>query len=214
MTVPDVLFARSFGEEPIPHVDRVITSNTVMYGSLSMHPSTYRQRAMYGLNVCGKKTVPNTRSPTSQFACSLYQGVGLPGMLMLYAKSVIRVGKWSQPGSLFVILTFLNSIGEIWPTGISVPNSVATIYFSKVLNKRVRNLVCAVPCTKFRGQRLIITSEGVKHTPTLHLGYCEKTKHQSVSKCIIPGTRTAHQLRACIEEIVRQVTPSFDTQPE
>jgi hypothetical protein len=210
MTLPDVLFARSFGEAPIPHVDRIITSNTVMYGSLSMHPSTYRKRAALGINVCGKKTMPNTRSPTSQFACSLYQGVGLPGMLMLYSKSVIRVGKYSQPGSLFVCTTFLDCIGEIWPTGISVPNSVATIYFKKVLNKRVRNLVCAVPCTKFRGQRLIINCAGSKHTPTLHLGYCEKTKIQSESKCIIPGTRTASQLRACVEEIVKQVESSFE----
>lgn len=210
MTLPDVLFVRSFGEAPIPHVDRIITSNTVMYASLSMHASTYRKRAMLGINVCGKKKMPNTRSPTSQFACSLYQGVGQTGMLMLYAKSVIRVGKWSQPGSLFVLLTFLNCIGEIWPTGISVPNSVATVYFSRVLNKRVRNLVCAVPCTKFRGQRLIISSGNMKHTPTLHLGFCEKTQVQSESKCIIPGTRTASQLRLCVEEIVRQVEPSFD----
>jgi hypothetical protein len=208
-SLPDLMYTRAFGAEPIETVDRVMMSNMVMHACMQMSPATFRRRAGRGIRVAAKKTGA-LRRPTGQFACSLIQPVGLPGMIMRYVRSVIRVGKFPQAGSLFVIMSFLHSSGDMWPTGITVPNSVATVYFNRVVTKTVRKSVRAVPCKKFNGQRLILAVGGSKHTPTVHLGWKAKTRVQTQSKCTVPGTRTAAELRAYVEGVERILLPHFE----
>jgi len=207
---PDLMFARNFGTKEIPGITRVVQSNTVMHVLTGLpSPEICNRRASLGIRVESRRPTAAkgaSKNPHSQFACLLVVPRGLPGTLMRYEASVIRVGKHTQAESLRIILMYLAASGDAWPTGITVPNSVSTAYFTRVVKPSLKTSVYAVKCEKFTGVRLLVHGKpGERHTITVHLAKRASTGIQEQSKCTVPGTQTAAELRSCVEEVAQIV---------
>lgn len=210
LVVPDLLFNRSFGDEKLEGIAGVDLSNMVMHVCLHMPPTSKRMRSLCGVPTTSKSEKKTLRCPTSQFACSQLCPVGHPGRIMRYNQSVIRVGRATQAISLCMMLMYVMVSGNIWPTGITVPNSVATVYFKKPISSGLRKSSRAEKTKKISHIRMIVHSPRYKtRTINVHLGFRNKTQKQEQSTCTIPGTRTAKELREYVSIIEREVAPYY-----
>ena len=181
--------------------DKVVLSNCVMHGCTSLSTAAERRRS--GIGISTSSGSPHTRNPTSQFACTLILPFGYNGMLMRYASSTIRVGRHTTAESFYIVNKFLRASGVHWISGSTVPNSVATVYFKRVVTPSLRSSVRAVKCGKFSGVRLI-----ANHTLTVHLGR-RKNGVQNQSTATVPGTRTATELYACLLQLEHITKPHY-----
>lgn len=210
VVVPDLLFKRSFGEEPFKNIHGVDLSNMVMHLCLKMPSTSRRMRSLCGVPVTPSSKKTTLRCPTSQFACSQICPHRYPGMIMRYNQSEIRVGRATQAISLCMMLMYTVNSGNIWPTGINVPNSVATVYFKRPIGVGVKKSPRAEKTKKISHIRMIIHSPIYKtRTINVHLGFCQKTGKQNRSSCTIPGTRTAKELREYVNIIQQEVSPYY-----
>lgn len=203
MTIPNLNYRQSFGTEPFESIHGVVESNNVMHGCLRQTASTWHKRSATGGRVLRVRKSCHQLSPAGQFACVHRLVEGARGMLMHFqGSSVIRVGGSTRAGSMWIIVNYLRLIGEIWPTGITAPNSVVTMYFDKVIKPSMTKSPCYVRCESFVGKRIIVNTDWGKHTVSIHLGWCEATKRQKRSNCTIPGIRHGKELRAVINGVI------------
>lgn len=210
IVVPDLLYTKSFGDEPFGGIHGIDLSNMVMHLCLKMPPASRRMRSLCGVPTTPTSKKTTLRCPTSQFACTQICPRGYPGMIMRYNQSVIRVGRATQPISLCMMLMYTVKSGNIWPTGINVPNSVATVYFKNIIGSKLLKSPRAEKTTKISIIRMIVHSPTYgTRTINVNLGYCHKTRKQNRSNCTIPGTRTARELREFVNIIQREVSPYY-----